>query len=374
MNANKYIKMTVALIALLSSCKGDNADNIPAPPEISMLQYIGLKNEANIRAAQEFVIEKYGTPYRLRMQIIGDHVYVPTIHGLYRKHVATAHTTEWELYAFGGVPVANFVKNGSRVLAITSNMNDKALLLSTDDGKTCSPATPDSFMENGEGKTPFIFGIGQNPENPNSLLALVFSATWDAFGVMKSTDFGKNWDVLSPRLGGYQNWFVGFHPLDTLNIYTSGEDMIFDAFIHASYDDGETWSDIETIDNNCIHHIAFHPTEPQTMIYSGEYIVKKSEDKGRTWRVVLGDEIYFYKTVYDKVDPNIVYASGNTRISDEPHKFTIYRSLNGGEDWDVFFQTDLPGEGGIIDMELYENRLFLYTFTDGIYMLTIPAE
>ena len=33
------------------------------------------------------------------------------------------------------------------------------------------------------------------------------------------------------------------------------------------------------------------------MIYSGEYFLKKTIDKGRIWNPVLKDDVYFYKTI-----------------------------------------------------------------------------
>ena len=76
--------------------------------------------------------------------------------------------------------------------------------------------------------------------------------------------------------------------------------------------------------NNCIHHIAFDPTNPNIMIYSGEYFLKKTIDKGRIWNPVLKDDVYFYKTIYDKRNPQILYSTGVTRIPKEEHKFTIH--------------------------------------------------
>lgn len=45
--------------------------------------------------------------------------------------------------------------------------------------------------------------------------------------------------------------------------------MIFESFINASCNDGKDWIILENERNNCIHHIAFDPTNPNIMIYSG---------------------------------------------------------------------------------------------------------
>jgi hypothetical protein len=155
----------------------------------------------------------------------------------------------------------------------------------------------------------------------------------EVFGLISSMDFGESWHTLRPYVFGYRNWVATFDTHDTTNIYCAGEEAIFESVIYSSNNDVRDWDLIESVRNNCVHHIAFHPSNPDLMIYSG-----------------------------------------NNRNLDTPLLFTIYRSTNGGDDWSVFFQTDLPGEGGIIDMELHDNNLFLYTYTDGIYKLSIPKS
>ena len=194
------------------------------------------------------------------------------------------------------------------------------------------------------------------------------------YGLLHSTDFGKSWRALRPLIFGYQNWLAIFDPHNPTNLYCAGEESVFDSAIYFSSNDGQDWSLIESVRNNCVHHIAFHPSNPDIMIYSGELLVKKSTDKGRTWKIVLNEELYFFKTVYDDTNPDIMYTSGLYRATDRPNLFTVYRSTNGGDDWSVFFQTDLPGEGGIIDMELRNGNLFQYTYTDGICKLSIPKN
>ena len=44
----------------------------------------------------------------------------------------------------------------------------------------------------------------------------------------------------------------------------------------------------------------------------------------------MKDDVYFYKTIYDKRNPQILYSTGVTRIPKEEHKFTIHHSTDGG--------------------------------------------
>ncbi|WP_321331295.1 hypothetical protein [uncultured Bacteroides sp.] len=363
------IMLTALAVSLfLCSCSDNDANKLTVDKTLKDFQYIGLKEKTGIREAQDMLLNKYGTSYSPSMQIIDDFIYVTTSSGIYRKRLDTSNSA-WVLYAFENMPVTHFIKKGSDVLAITACSDERAFILSSDDGKTYKTLTPASFVFKELENKVVVSAIAQNPRNPNSLLALVVPV-----GVVQSTDFGQNWKCISTEIGGGQNWFVGYNPNDTTNIYNTGESMIMESLMYSSLDAGKNWQLIESMNNSCIHHIAFHPSDPNTMIYSGEYIVKKSTDRGRSWSLKLVDEIYFYKVVYDKDNPSIVYASGCTRIPNEFHKFTIYRSTDGGDNWHVFFQTNLSGEGGIIDFELYKSKLYLYTYADGIYTLDTQAE
>lgn len=363
----QYSILFFTFLLILSSCSNDNERN--ENPSIEAFQYLGLKDLANVRKAEEAVFRDFGVPYRPTMQILDNYIYITTLTGVYRKNISTINNTDWELFAFKDLPILQFIKNGNNILAISACADERAFLYSSDNGETYQLITPSSFILKENEYKVIPYSIAQNPKNPNSILALV-----EPIGVVKSINFGQSWTVLSKEYGGYQNWFLGFNPNDTTNIYNTGESMIFESLMYSSYDNGESWKLIESIHNSCIHHIAFHPTDSNVLLYSGELMIKKSIDKGETWKTVLTGGLYFYKTIFDKNNPSVLYTSGLNRVSPEDHKFMIYKSSNGGDSWDVFFQTDLSGIGGVIDFELYNNRLYLYTYTDGIYMLDVSGN
>ncbi len=375
--------LILIILVLLSACKSGEEptpepepDPTPATHIDEHLLYIGLKEKTNIAVASQRVQALCKSDYfRSSIHMTGDYLYANTAYGIYRKKLSTMDNTSWDLYGFEGIPIVDFVRKGNSILVATPFQDKRALLLSTDDGKTYSCVTPSSFLDMGpySGFTiPHIYAISQNPHNPHSLVALVYSVM--SFGLLKSTDFGKTWNSLSERIGGYQNWFVGFNPNDTTNIYNTGESEIFNSFINTSYDNGQNWIESETVQNNCVHHIAFHPTNPQTMIYSGEGLLKKSTDKGKTWRLVFNDPnyTYFYKVVYDTENHNILYATGGRNSQD--HTFNMFRSTDGGESWDILFSSKFSDRGMAIDFIKYTNKLILYTYCEGICVYTIPED
>lgn len=360
----KYSILFLTFLLALSSCSNDNETNESTSTEA--FQYLGLKDIANVSKAKEAVFRDFGRPYHPTMQILDNYIYVNTLTGVYRKDINTINNTDWELFAFQGIPIIQFIKKGNHILAISGCADERAFLYSSDNGENYKSITPSSFILKENEYKVIPYSIAQNPKNPNSFLALV-----EPIGVVKSTNFGQSWTVLNKEYAGYQNWFVGFNSNDTTNIYYTGESMTFESLMYSSEDNGDNWQLIESVDNNCIHHIAFHPTDSNILLYSGEYMVKKSIDKGETWESVLNGDLYFYKTIFDKNTPSVLYTSGVTRLPQDEHKFMVYKSTNGGDSWEILFQAELSGTGGIIDFEFYKNRLYLYTYTDGIYMLEV---
>ncbi|MCF2707869.1 sialidase family protein [Bacteroides pyogenes] len=344
----KSFFLILFLSVVFISCKDDN--NLRENGDEKVFEYIGLKDEANVIEAQEKVRNTYGRSYKQpSVQVLDGYIYIATWSGIYRKPTKSLNKMDWKKFAFFGLPVIQFVIKGDSIIAITACTDERAFVLSTDGGKTYEAITPPEFiMEENEFKV-IPYSISQNSQNANSLLALV-----EPIGVVKSVDFGKTWKVIGTFYGGYQDWFVGFHPQDTTNIYNTGTTMISESFINASYNDGKDWEVLDNERNNCINHIAFDPTDPNKMIYSGRCFLKKTVDKGRNWNPVLKDDMFFHKTIYDKRNSRIVYATGATCSSPESHEITIHHSIDGGDTWSILYQAKLFGVGGIVNIEQYD--------------------
>lgn len=246
------------------------------------------------------VSDLFRTQFRPKIKTFGDTLFVATNSGIYMK--SFKQDTEWKLYAFGGVPVTEFVKKGNQLLAIstgTKDGKDSLLLLSNDNGKTCIDFTSSHFLEY---EYNYLSRLAQNPQNPASILVLHYNS-----GVSKSEDFGLTWKNINENCFEYQNWFLGFHPLDTTTLFYTGETGYFNGMIIKSPDGGATWSDyMHPGGDNCIHHIAFHPVSPDILIYSGENTIGKSTDKGETWSPVnLYDTgMFFFKVLFDPENPD----------------------------------------------------------------------
>ena len=258
------------------------------------------------------------------------------------------------------------------------NGGDSLLLFSGDNGKTYIDCTSPHFSGN-YGRGHLLFRITQNLQNPNSLLTLTASE-----GSFKSDDFGKSWSSLYPHSLGHNVAFISRHPLDTAAIFYSGETPFMSGRIHSSYDNGATWAeyDVPNMDN-CIHEIAFHPANPDIMVFAGEGVFGKSTDKGRTWKIKnLWDDpysLYFFKVLFDEGNPDILYSSGppggRREFNDTIY---LYRSTDMGDTWSLAAK-EYTGVncGHIIDMIQYKNKLIFYTVNYGLFELdvnTIPLS
>ena len=308
---------------------------------------------------------------KTKLKLLDDTLYVCTYTGIYKKHLQD--DTDWELYAFENIPIKDFVKNGDKLLAIKQYLlsqyieynTDSLLLLSNDNGQTFIDVTSPFFLEYGYN---YFWRIVQNPENPNSILVLNRDP-----GTAKSSDFGMSWKSLNNYAFGYQNWDIAFHPLDTTTIFYTGESMIFYAGINKSSDNGETWSLFEK-DNNCFHSIAFHPTNPNILVASGEYIFGKSTDKGETWNILPGGDMYYYKVLFDDGNPSVLYSSGVPRNPDNPKNDTlfVYRSTDMGDTWHLWHREYIGENGGyVFNMVKHKNKLIFYTVGYGLLELDL---
>lgn len=329
---------------------------------IGQLTYIGLKNESNVRTAQ-YELRNIG-PYWPKSHLIEDNIYVPTMNGIYRKNLSSVKDTLWSSFAFEGITILDFAKYKDSILAITFKTKDSLMLLSHDNGKTFVNHTSDFFFENDSINRILLLSI--NPLNHKTIYVL-----HNRYGPAKSVDFGKNWSVIDDPIGGYQNRFVGFNPNDTSNIFYTGEFIYFDSFIYVSYDSGSSWKLTESLLSHCTHILAFHPINPDIIVSGGEGRVAKSTDRGLTWKTCGRLGVYVTGLVYDTKNPDILYASGATHGTDEA--IEIFKSVDGGDSWNLFYSEVINKFDGVLDIHLYKNKLIIYTFINGVYSLDLDA-
>ena len=297
-----------------------------------------------------------------RMHVEGDILYVCTNQGLYSKDLSRKESA-WQIVGFKDIPLQDYVRKGEDMIALRYNIDGCFLLLTHDGGKTYEDVTPDVFEEN-QGWWNVLTNLVQHPTDPNTLLVLS-----TAFGVFQSSDFGQTWKQLADcSLGNSTAAFIGYHPQHPEIIYNSGEDDALSPKINLSYDGGETWNVLSPNfpGDNCVHRIAFHPTQSVRWIVGGEGVVYTSSDNGYSWETQnYWDDTqrfaYWYFTEYDNENSEIVYMAGT--LGDN---IKVMCSTDGGNTWNLPQTNPIKKTSYelVNDLRQYGNKLLIYTESD----------
>ena len=311
--------------------------------------------------------ERQGIFSQPRMHVEGDRLYVCTCQGLYAKDLSAENST-WQLVGFKGIPLQDYARRGSDILALRYNEGGGFLLLSNNGGQTYEDVTSEIFRGEKHGRLP---SLAQHPTDPNTLL---LSSTY--LGLLLSTDFGKTWENISEFFyGNAAASVIGFHPSRPNIIYNSGEGAVFEGHINISYDNGQTWNDhgnsLGFPGDNCVHQPTFHPTNPDRWLAGGEGCVFLSDDNGQTWSCqnYWGDEsrtAYWYFSAFDNEHPDTVYMAGCLgRNGQKDACIKLMCSTDGGRSW-------LPSQvmtsdrefDRVNDLQQYGDRLLIYAESD----------
>ncbi|HEV2351085.1 MAG TPA: exo-alpha-sialidase [Terriglobia bacterium] len=291
--------------------------------------------------------------------------------------------TGWEVYHMKGSPV-----DPNRIYASqTSGWFGQQIQVSKDGGKTWdvpggamkmdAPGPPqkapnrfvyDTSAETGKPLTTHQFYDGtQHPWEFKRVWHLepsltdadtVFAGIEDA-AIFKSTDGGLNWKEMSGLRGHGTGpkWQPGAGGmcLHTLILDRSNPGRIYIAISAAGAfrtdDGGKTWKPINRglksqyiPDPNaevghCVHHVAMHPTRPNTLFMQKHWDVMRSDDAGDNWKEVSGNLPTDFGFVIDvhAHEPETIYVVPIK--SDGEHfplegKLRVYRSRTGGNEWE----------------------------------------
>jgi photosystem II stability/assembly factor-like uncharacterized protein len=179
-------------------------------------------------------------------------------------------------------------------------------------------------------------------------------------GLFKTTDGGKTWHELA-GLRGHESgagWMPGAGGmcLHTILLDPQNPDRIFTAISAAGSfrtdDGGETWRPINkglhsqyipdpTAEvGHCVHRIAMHPSQPNTLFMQKHWDVMRSDDAGASWHEVSGDlpTDFGFPIDVNANEPETIYVVPIK--SDSEHyppegKLRVYRSRSGGNDWEA---------------------------------------
>ena len=273
------------------------------------------------------------------------------------------HFAGWDVYHVNYSPA-----DPNRLYASTSRgWFGQVIQRSDDGGKTWHPVGNEFHYEGPTNSHKWY----DNSDHPYEFLRVwhlepsltdpetVYAGVEDA-ALFKSTNGGTSWAELS-GLRTHETattWAPGAGGLclHTIILDPTNKDRIIAAISAAgsfrSDDSGKTWKPInhglrssgipvpDAEVGHCVHHIAMHPSRPNTLFMQKHWDVMRSDDAGDSWHEVSGNlptDFGFAIDVHAH-EPETIYVVPITSDSDHfvmEGKLRVYRSRNGGNEWEA---------------------------------------
>jgi photosystem II stability/assembly factor-like uncharacterized protein len=238
--------------------------------------------------------------------------------------------------------------------------------------KTGKPLTTHQWYDGTQNPWEFarVWHLEPSLDDPDTCYAGVEDAA-----LFRTTDGGKCWHELAglrghgsgpswmPGAGGMCLHTILLDPKDPKRIFVA----ISAAGSFRTDDGGKTWKPInkglksqyipdpEAEIGHCVHRIAFHPSNPQTLFMQKHWDVMRSDDGGASWHEISGDlpTDFGFPIAVNANEPETIYVVPIK--SDSEHyppegKLRVYRSKTGGNEWQ-------PLTNGLPQQDCYVNVL-----------------
>jgi photosystem II stability/assembly factor-like uncharacterized protein len=277
--------------------------------------------------------------------------------------VSGPHFAGWEIYHVNGSAV-----NPSRLYASQNTSWFGQMLQRSDDGGRTWEAVGNEFKYEGVPGTHKWYDGTQHPWEFKRVWHLepsltdpdtVYAGAEDA-ALFKTVDGGRTWQEL-PGLRGVKGdlWQPGAGGMCVHSIVLDPKnpDRMFVAISAAGVfrtdDSGTTWKpvnqglkspwelpDPQAEVGHCVHRIALHPSDPNTLFMQKHWDVMRSDNAGDSWTEVSGDlpSDFGFPIQVHAHEPQTIYVVPIK--SDSEHfppdgKLRVYRSRSGGNDWEA---------------------------------------
>jgi len=268
----------------------------------------------------------------------------------------------WEIYHVKASPV-----DPNRIYASQTSGWFGQLVQRSDDGGLTWTAMGNDFRYDGVPGThqwydgtphPWEFKRVWHIEPSLDCAETVYAGVEDA-ALFKSSDAGQSWQEISglrrhgtgpawqPGAGGMCLHSIILDPINPARIFVA----ISAAGAFRSDDAGASWRPINRglISNfipdpaaevgHCVHHIAMHPSRPNSLFMQKHWDIMRTDDAGDSWYEISGNLPTDFGFVIDvhAHEPETLYVVPIK--SDAEHfpldgKLQVYRSRSGGHDWE----------------------------------------
>jgi photosystem II stability/assembly factor-like uncharacterized protein len=170
-------------------------------------------------------------------------------------------------------------------------------------------------------------------------------ATWEERPGLREHGSGPRWQ---PGAGGMCLHTILADPADAARMWVA----ISAAGVFRTVDGGDTWEpanrgllsegipDPDAEVGHCVHHLAAHPSRPDTLFMQKHWDVMRSDDGGASWREISGDLPTDFGFVVDvhAHEPETVYVvpiKSDTEHYPPDGRLRVYRSRTGGDEWEA---------------------------------------
>lgn len=215
-----------------------------------------------------------------------------------------------------------------------------------------------------------IADIAVHPEKPHVYYLAVASG-----GVWKTENSGTTFNPIFDSEGSYSIGCVTIAPSNPNTVWVgTGENnnqrsVAYGDGVYKSTDGGKSWKNMGLENSEHIGMIAIHP-EDENVVYvaaygplwsaGGDRGIYLTKDGGETWEKILevSEHTGFNEIHMDPRDPELLYATAHQR---RRHVFTyidggpesaIYRSTDGGQNWNKLTKGLPSGDVGRIGMDI----------------------
>ncbi len=206
-------------------------------------------------------------------------------------------------------------------------------------------------------------GLAMSPQQPDVVYAAI-ELNRRTGGVWKSVNRGASWEKMSDAVGGgtgphyYQELYASPHQFDKLYLMSNTSQV--------SVDGGKTFkalnNEYKHVDD---HALAFHPTDPDYVLFGSDGGLYESYDGEKSWRFINNLPLtQFYKVAVDDAEPFYnVYGGTQDNNSQGGPSRTDNRHGIRNSDWFVTLFADghqsatEPGNPDIMYAEWQEGNL-----------------
>lgn len=214
-----------------------------------------------------------------------------------------------------------------------------------------------------------IFHMAYDGERSGKVYAGVNNMFWGP-QVEISPDLGQTWVSASqpPRFSGDGSeavgriWHIAPAGMAEPGVVYAG---VQPAALFKSFDDGDTWDEVKSLSNHatrhqwqpglgglCLHSIVVDPKRPGRMWVGISAVgVFGTTDAGETWGTMNGgvraDFLPGRFPDFGQCPHKVLAAAGGADVLYQQNHCGVYRSGNGGKDWQYITQ-DLPSRFGFV--------------------------